>query len=53
MARQIKGQLYLRGDIYWLRYQVHGKIFQQSLKVTTEREAKKERDKNDRFSRWE
>jgi len=45
MARQIKGQIYLRGDIYWLCYQVHGKRFQQSLKVTTEREAIKERDK--------
>jgi len=45
MARQVSGQLYLRGNIYWLRYQVHGKIFQQSLKVTTKAEAKIERDK--------
>lgn len=45
MARKIKGTLYRRGQTYWLEYVANGQRFRQSLKVTREEEAKRERDK--------
>jgi integrase len=47
MARRTTGRLFKRGNskYYWLEYYVNGERFQQSLKVTTEKEAKRERDR--------
>lgn len=47
MARKSKGRLYKRNGskYYWLEYFVNGKRIAQSLKVTTEKDAKDEREK--------
>ncbi len=43
--KKTHGCLITRGDIYYLRYSVNGKVKQKSLGVTTLKEAERERDK--------
>jgi integrase len=43
--KQRTGTLYKRGNVYWLKYTLGGKRVQQSLGVTTEVEAEKERNR--------
>jgi integrase len=45
MARKTRGTLYLRGETYWLEYWTNGVRHRQSLEVTKEEDAERERDR--------
>ena len=45
MSKRRRGYIYKRGETFWIKYMVEGRLFRQSLGTANRREAQAEADK--------